>query len=300
MDVLDGKHLLQFKEGFENKPTSRLYKKYHYNGEVVKNFGKENEELTGNVFKSNRFVIVKEDGTEVNYGQKFIDKFVDFLYGGAIDENGNESLKFIKDGDKVVDINLSAQSENFRNAIDDMISNFIADYTKEAINRVQSSKQFIKSSLSSLIGEDKDNKEFNRKISEFILNTHLMYINFDDLFEGNSKFYGSAQDFLKRAKEVQGSGVPYGIVNYNNSFVITNKTEKKGALLNDKSIIDRIGDIKQYDSFRAVTIVNTVRTPKEAEYKYKDKDGTIKFSRSLSSVKIPIELGQSPIPDEVL
>ena len=272
----DGKHLLQFKEGFENKPTSRLYKKYHYNGEVVKNFGKENEELTGNVFKSNRFVIVKEDGTEVNYGQEFIDKFVDFLYGGAIEENGNESLKFIKDGDKVVDINLSAQSENFRNAIDDMISNFIADYTKEAINRVQSSKQFIKSSLSSLIGEDKDNKEFNRKISEFILNTHLMYINFDDLFEGNSKFYGSAQDFLKRAKEVQGSGVPYGVVNYNNTFSITRKTEKKGALLNDKTIIDKIGDIKQYDSFRAVTIVNTVRTPREAEYKYKDKDGTIK------------------------
>ena len=269
----DGKHLLQFKEGFENKPTSRLYKKYHYNGEVVKNFGKENEKLTGNVFKSNRFVIVKEDGTEVNYGQEFIDKFVDFLYGGAINENGNESLKFIKDGDKIVDINLSAQSENFRNAIDDMISNFIADYTKETINRVQSSKQFIKSSLSSLIGEDKDNKEFNRKISEFILNTHLMYINFDDLFEGNSKFYGSAQDFLKRAKEVQGSGVPYGIVNYNNIFSITRKTEKKGALLNDKTIINKIGDIKQYDSFRAVTIVNTVRTPRECSYKKSDGSG---------------------------
>ena len=284
----DGKHLLQFKEGFENKPTSRLYKKYHYNGEVVKNFGKENEELTGNVFKSNRFVIVKEDGTEVNYGQDFINKFVDFLYGGAIEENGNESLKFIKDGDKIVNINLSAQSENFRNAIDDMISNFIADYTKEAINRVQSSKQFIKSSLSSLIGEDKDNKEFNRKISEFILNTHLMYINFDDLFEGNSKFYGSAQDFLKRAKEVQGSGVPYGIVNYNNIFSITHKTEKKGALLNDKTIIDKIGDIRQYDSFRAVTIVNTVRTPRECSYKKPDsseKDGILVKALSANFAK---------------
>lgn len=278
----DGKHLLQFKEGFENKPTSKLYKKYHYNKtnkqieEVVENFGTENEKLTGNVFKSNRFVIVKEDGTEVNYGQEFIEQFVDFLYGGAIDGNGNESLKFIKDGDKVVNVNLSAQSENFRNAIDDMISNFIADYTKEAINRVQASKQFIKSSLSSLIGEDKDNKEFNRKISEFILNTHLMYINFDDLFEGNSKFYGSAQDFLKRAKEVQGSGVPYGVVNYNNLLNITKKSKRKGALLNEDNIIKRIGEIKQYDSFRAVTIVNTVRTPKEAEYKYKDKDGKLK------------------------
>ena len=40
--------------------------------------------------------------------------------------------------------------------------------------------------------------------------------------------------------------------------------------------------------------------PSQDIYTEYDKDGTIKFSRSLSSVKIPIELGQSPIPDEVL
>ena len=274
----DNKHLLQFNPNYSNTPVGRLYKKYHYNSQVVENFGTENEKLTGNVFKSNRLVIVKEDGTEINYGQQFIEEFVDFLYGGAISTNSNEAVKFIKNNGRIVDVNLNAQSQNFREALDKMIENFIADYTREAINRISSAKSFIKSSMSSLIGEDKDNKEFNRKVSEFILNTHLMYINFDDLFEGNSKFYGSAQDFLKRAKEVQGSGVPYGIVNYNNSFVITNKTEKKGALLNDKSIIDRIGDIKQYDSFRGVTIVNTVRTPIECSYKKSDgsgKDGVI-------------------------
>ena len=274
----DNKHLLQFNPNYSNTPVGRLYKKYHYNGKVVENFGTKNEKLTGNAFKSNRLVIVKEDGTEVNYGQQFIEEFVDFLYGGAISTNSNEAVKFIKNNGRIVDVNLNAQSKNFREALDKMIENFIADYTKEAINRISSAKGFIKSSMSSLIGEDKDNKEFNRKVSEFILNTHLMYINFDDLFEGNSKFYGSAQDFLKRAKEVQGSGVPYGIVNYNNNFVITNKTEKKGALLNDKAIIDRIGDIKQYDSFRGVTIVNTVRTPIECSYKKSDgsgKDGVI-------------------------
>lgn len=274
----DGKHVLQFNPNYSNTPVGRLYKKYHYNGKVVENFGTNNEKLTGNVFKSNRLAFVKDDGSEVNYGQKFIEEFVDFLYGGAISTNSNEAIKFIKNNGRIVDINLNAQSQNFREALDKMIENFIADYTKEAINRISSAKTFIKSSMSSLIGEDKDNKEFNRKVSEFILNTHLMYINFDDLFEGNSKFYGSAQDFLKRAKEVQGSGVPYGIVNYNNSFIITNKTEKKGALLNDKAIIDRIGNIKQYDSFRAVTIVNTVRTPIECSYKKSDgsgKDGVI-------------------------
>lgn len=272
----NGKAVLQFNPGYSNSPVGRLYKKYHYNGkEVVKNFGSTTakEELTGNAFKSNRLVIVKEDGTEVNYGQQFIEQFVDFLYGGGISTNTNESVKFVKNNGRVVGVNLSAQTQEFRDGIDTMISNFIADYTREAIKRVQPSKQFIKESMSSLIGADKEDKEFNRKVSEFILNTHLMYMNFDDLFEGNSKFYGSAQDFLKRAKEVQGSGVPYGIVNYNNSFVITEKTRKKGALLNEESIKNRIGDIGQYDSFTAVTIVNTVRTPAGTEYKKEDGTG---------------------------
>lgn len=274
----NGKDVLQFNPGFENKPTSKLYKKYHYNGTVVATDSNGNEYLTGNVFKSNRFTVVKADGTEVNYGQIFLDDIVDFLYGGGIATDTKESVKFVKENGRVVAVNLDAQSDKFREALDNMIENFIADYTKEAISRIQGSKNFIKSSNASLIGEDKDNKEFNRKVSEFVLNTHLMYINFDDLFEGNSKFYGSAQDFLKRAKEVQGSGVPYGIVNYNNNFTITAKTPKEGALLNSKEVIDRIGNIGQYDSFRAVTIVNTVRTPIEAEYKKADgsgKDGVL-------------------------
>ena len=274
----NGKDVLQFNPGFENKPTSKLYKKYHYNGTVVATDRKGNEYLTGNVFKSNRFTVVKADGTEVNYGQMFLDDIVDFLYGGGVITDTKESIKFVKENGRVVAVNLEAQTEAFREAIDTMIESFIADYTKEAITRIQGSKNFIKSSNKNLIGEDKDDKEFNRKVSEFILNTHLMYINFDDLFEGNSKFYGSAQDFLKRAKEVQGSGVPYGIVNYNNTFEIKSKTPKNGALLNSKEVIDRIGNIGQYDSFRAVTIVNTVKTPVEAEYKKADgtgKDGIL-------------------------
>ena len=260
-----GKNVLQFKPGFQNKPTSKLYEKYHYNKEVVANFGTEKEELTGNVFKSNRFTLVKEDGTEVNYGQEFIANYVDFLYGGAVATDSKEIVHFIKENGRVSGINLEAQSQDFRNALDDMISRFITDYSIEAINRVSQSKSYIKDSLSSLMKDDKNDKEFNRKISEFALNTHLMYMNFDDLFEGNSKFYGSAQDFLKRAKEVQGSGTPYGIVNYNKDFIIKGKKDINGALLNDKRIIDRIGNIGQKDSFTAVTVVNTVRTPQETK-----------------------------------
>lgn len=35
--------------------------------------------------------------------------------------------------------------------------------------------------------------------------------NFNDLFEGDTKFYKDNQTLLKRTKEDQASGVPYGL-----------------------------------------------------------------------------------------
>ena len=39
-----------------------------------------------------------------------------------------------------------------------------------------------------------------------MLNSANAEMSFDDLFEGDVKFYKNAQDFLKRAKEVQAGG----------------------------------------------------------------------------------------------
>ena len=73
---------------------------------------------------------------------------------------------------------------------------------KKVIQRINLKEIKDPSFLSKLKYSDTD-------IQDFIINYHLMYNNFDDLFEGDAKFYGTAQDFLKRAKEVQASGVPY-------------------------------------------------------------------------------------------
>ncbi len=43
-------------------------------------------------------------------------------------------------------------------------------------------------------------------------------MNFDDVFEGDSKFYKGPQDFLKRAKEVQAAGKAYTGFNLNDSI----------------------------------------------------------------------------------
>ncbi len=94
-------------------------------------------------------------------------------------------------------------------------------------------------------------------------------MNFDDIFEGDMKFYKDTQTALKRAKEVQGSGVPYGIFNAvrDNSKVtkdeiVTSPLSKPFTKVNaDGTKEDYF--VRQYDGFRGVTIKNTIRTQEE-------------------------------------
>ena len=54
----------------------------------------------------------------------------------------------------------------------------------------------------------------DNEIIEYGLNAYIHFVNFDDLFEGNSKYYKDPQTFLKRAKESQAGGTSYSITNY--------------------------------------------------------------------------------------
>lgn len=54
----------------------------------------------------------------------------------------------------------------------------------------------------------------NEEIAEYGFNSYLHFANFDDLFEGNSKYYKDPQTFLKRAKESQAGGTSYSIATY--------------------------------------------------------------------------------------
>ncbi len=269
-----------FREGFDNSKatTRKLYAGYHVgkgkNIYEVDDSGKTH--LTGAVFTSDRFKITKinKDGSisEENYGQKILNEAVDFLYGGA---NGKYVQTTRTDNGIGVVLNEAQES-----AIEKHLTEFINDYIADTQDRLEQYEDFIPANLIN-----------DNNVAEFALNHHLMYINFNDLFEGDTKFYKDAQTFLKRAKEGQGSGVPYGIVDYNMDLSaprtsipsrLNTKTFERTladgtkAVLNQKAYDDAIAQgmteeeakrvantINQTNKFRGVTIKNTIRTSQE-------------------------------------
>lgn len=256
---------LKFKEGFGNTAEGlfNLYKEYHYIGKSATRVVDGKEVLTGNAFKSNKFIVFDEEtGQAHNFGQDIIDTLF-MLYAGQAQRVTAQHIAFKKDSEgKVEDLTRTAEgylfSEEFDNLVNSKIDDFIKAYSKEAIKRLSKNKDIITAANKNLV---KDDATFNSLASEFVLNHHLMYINFDDLFEGSTKFYRGAQDFLKRAKEVQGSGTPYGLVNYNAQFNPLDKKVVEDSALN--TLYKDLG-ISQYDAFSAVTIKNTIRTSEEA------------------------------------
>lgn len=221
------------------KDKNRLYKQYHYKDEIIKN-GK----LTGNVFHSDKFTalgvnfldkVFNEDSTGGDAGH------INLLYGGLdtnsylhVDSNGVPRLT-------------AEQTETVDKAI--------ADYIQATINVARREINSYRDFLDGVTVDD-------AHITEFALNYALAFMSFNDLFEGDSKFYKSSQDELKRAKEVQGSGVPFGIVNTNLFFDNQDKNKEEHVLKTtelDKTEFFGGYKVKQYDRFRAVTIKNTVR-----------------------------------------
>ena len=127
-----------------------------------------------------------------------------------------------------------------------------------------------------------DNDE---NIYDFALNYRLAYYNFNDVFEGDAKFYKDSQTFLKRAKESQASGVPYGFADYGQDYR-ENSKPVEGAYLNNPDVQKYLTDlglnVKQMTKFNGVTIKNTVATSEECKIdtedttnKLTDKDGSL-------------------------
>lgn len=215
------------------------------------------KQLTGSVFTSDRFKIThtNTDGSVStrNYGQEIIDEAVDFLYGAA---NG----KYIHTTRTAKGVNVVLTSEQ-EAKVQEKLSEFINDYIADTENRMSDYSEFIPENLMT-----------SNNIAEFALNHHLMYINFNDFFEGDTKFYKDTQTFLKRAKEAQGSGVPYGIVDYNMDLsaprdIVASRLNSKTFTRTKEDGTKENVEIKQYNKFRGVTIKNTIRTSAEVAAK---------------------------------
>lgn len=218
--------------------------------------------LTGKVFTSDRFVIYNfddeasnEDDKVRNYGQDILDRAFDLL--ATRTSEPEYLLQFDKNGNIIITPEQEA-------VIDEILKEFILDY-------VDSSRERL-SEISDFIETEESNALTTTNIADFVLNYHLTYIGFNDLFEGDTKFYKDAQTFLKRAKEVQGSGVPYGGVDITQE-IQPGHNQVKSPLDTTivKSVFDENGNIasadktkpiSMYSTFRGLTIYNSIKTNK--------------------------------------
>lgn len=233
--------------GLDKESARRLYANYQTKkGKYLdSNYG-----LVGNMFHSDKFTITDyKTGKVRNYGQELLDDYFDSLYNGS--KGG-----FIHFGYENGKIKLNHTKEQAE-AIDNKIAEFISNYIDSSAIRMD---EFKNLDVAGLINDD--------NVADFALNYRLAYNYFDDLFEGDDKFYKSSQDFLKRAKEGQASGTPYSTFNIYQDENMMLTDLKKMSYLNSQAIQDKLNSlglhVTQRPGFVGITIKNTIRTSYEA------------------------------------
>ena len=251
----------KFKEGWglDEESARKAYAIYHV-GKGHKHFIEKDStgawHFTGRLFTDDRFSITDPDGTIHNYGQDIIDETIDFFYGGANDS----FIHYTTDNLGHITVNLTDSKEA---KLNEKLNEFINHYLNQQVERFE---QFRNLDIAGLMNSDEN-------IYDFALNYRLTYYNFNDIFEGDAKFYKDSQTFLKRAKESQASGVPYGFADYSQDYREDSKLVE-GAYLNNPDVQKYLTDlglnVKQMTKFNGVTIKNTVATSEECKIDTED------------------------------
>ena len=253
---------------------------------TVKDENGEHYELIGNMFNFNRLFKLNN----LNANKELASLFS--LYGG-----GDNSL-FISQSDGRLAINLNrVNSDNsfiklvtdkdgrngrFVLALQANHHSQLVKFTKNWCNEFLKDAKTELADYINAIPFNKDSMYSSEHVNEFLLNLVNMNMNYDDLFEGDFKYYKSARDFFKRTKETQAGGQGYfgsSSYEYDNGLRDTKffgnkevikvkqtatgeKTELtrptfNGRLITKTPIVARNG-------FRAVTIYNTVKSSDSA------------------------------------
>lgn len=249
--------------GFDEESARRAYAIYEV-GKGHKHFVEMNPTtkaltFTGKLFHDDRFELTDKDGNVDNKAEKLLEKMFPSLYGADIDGY----IHFTANGDEVT-VNLSKEQED---EIANMISDFITTYVNQQVEKFDNFKSI---DVANIINDD--------NVADFVLNYRLMCGNFNDLFEGDTKFYKDNQTLLKRTKEDQASGVPYGFADYTTDYA-NEITDVAFSELNTSGVQAEFASYKnplnvtQRNKFRGVTIKNTIRTSEECKVATFDKDG---------------------------
>lgn len=196
---------LVVKDEFKDLRSSNAKLNYHYKkGSILKN-GKP----TGNVFQFRSLLIDKNDSSESrNLNSVFgEDGLMSILYGGSesktfIRRNENNELEIVLDNDTL------AKVYNY-------IDGYIKYRVREGIAQYGDKKQYVDRY------KNASDQEFNKFISEMVLNYEIQYANLNDMFFGDEAFYKDSRDTIKRNKEYQAGGLSYAAYNlYNKDFVL--------------------------------------------------------------------------------
>ena len=266
---------------FDEKATSKIRKKggTDFTEAIVKN-GK----LIGNMFKFNRLF----DTTSYSFGKE-IENILS-LYGGGregmpalftetvggklqLNEDylNRDNSFLVVDGNKVR-LNLSAAQRTY---IKGMVSKWTTAFLEDSRNEIADYIEALK---------EQKVPHTEQSINSFLLNSAVMNMNYDDMFEGDFKYYNNARDFLKRTKETQAGGESYENcsatdsmneitdITWNGSPAVINIKQTKNGVASayevptyDGKVVNPKGTMIARTGWRAVTIYNTIKPADEAD-----------------------------------
>ena len=242
-------------------------------------------ELVGNMFKFLRLFDISNNEFGANIEQAL------FLYGP--DSEAKPAL-FVNNGDGRLRINrayinksdsfikFNTETNRFELSLDDTLRvYFLREVNKWSNDFLASAKNEIGDYIEAL--KEQGIPYTDAALDEFLLNSIVMNMNYDDMFEGDFKYYNSARDFLKRTKETQAGGDAYDNVSmvdstneitestWNGQPAVINVKQSKGSnasaytvpTFNGKTIVDK--PMIARNGWRAVTIRNVVRPADEAQ-----------------------------------
>lgn len=219
-----------------NKDIMQLSDRYYRKGDTIFD---DNGELVGNAFKYYKLYATTDFDINTLLSN---DKRFAFLYGGT----EVNSIYSFDEASGTYKLNLT---DEHRAALEDIVDQWMKHVSNQALNYVRPISNIV------------NNKFNDRQIEDLIFNQSLAYMAFDDIFEGNAKYYKDPQDLFKRNKEIQAGGEIYGGNNFDraigDSISITGKIQfpRKGNTAEFDVLILRNG-------FKAITIKNTVRPSK--------------------------------------
>ena len=266
---------------FDEKAASKIRKKggTDFTEAIVKN-----GRLIGNMFKFNRLF----DTTSYSFGKEIEDALS--LYGGGREgmpalftETAGGKLQLnedylnrdnsflIVDGNKVR-LNLSAAQRTY---IKGMVSKWTTAFLEDSRNEIADYIEALK---------EQKVPHTEQSINSFLLNSAVMNMNYDDMFEGDFKYYNNARDFLKRTKETQAGGESYENcsatdsmneitnITWNGSPSVINIKQTKNGVASayevptyDGKVVNPKGTMIARTGWRAVTIYNTIKPADEAD-----------------------------------